>query len=117
MAAESSFITLTLPEVDSGMGDGKVVVIAQAPADRWIRVQARNISFGAGCRISDSESALALFPNDSNTYFLPAGACDVFVLCPGQRLFASSASETAKLCLAISWALPSDVSPARLLSL
>ncbi len=117
MGLESSFLTLTLPNVEGGVGNGKTAIIAQAGRE-WMRVMVRNVSaLGAGCRLADNTTSLQTFPDNSFVYILPAGLSDVFVLAPGQQLFASSASEAATISIHISRALPSDMAAEKRLSL
>jgi hypothetical protein len=108
---DSKVNTIAIPRltfVDNELGQG-------LPATLWHaskvpeRVLVRNISNGLDVIIAYDAATLQTLPAASNTYTLPAGSSDVFVLAPKQALYAISLGDGARLCLAISDALPIDM--------
>lgn len=68
-----------------------------------LRVVVRNPSLGVSAFLSFDKAALLGLPNtDGDTYELPAGFTDEFVVMPGQILFAAATAAGVRICVAIS---------------
>lgn len=86
-----------------GGGGAAVIQIADAGEIGPIRVLVRNISVGINVNIAyDREALVALPLTDGETFVLPAGFSEEFVVMPRQRLFAGTAGVGARISVAVS---------------
>lgn len=111
MPLNSTFNTIAVPQriVDAGGQNDAGALLAQAPRGVYVRVLIRNLSVSAEILLTFDPATVQAIPLTSNTYELPAGQADAFVLAPEQRLIASSSSANARAGIAVSEALPRDV--------
>jgi hypothetical protein len=72
------------------------------------RVVVRNVSVGVSVFLALAANPLQENPAGSTSYELPAGDADIFVLAPGQKLYAIAGGVDGKICVAVSDALPVD---------
>jgi hypothetical protein len=76
-----------------------------------LRALVRNISAQAAEIVLAYDDATTVQDppiSNGNSYTLSAGQADTFMLAPGQKLYAGSTSAGARVCVAISEALPID---------
>lgn len=109
---ETTFYTLTVPRTlgDTGSPTPNTTALAVTEArQRPLRVLCRNVSpDGGNIFISDDQQSLQNNPGGSNAFVLPAGASEVFVLAPLQRLFCATTTSGALMSVSVSQALPVD---------
>lgn len=105
---DSQLFTFTPPFVSPSDSPSNVAAPIAMAWDAPVRVLVRNISLGITVFLAYNAEALQTVPAGSGVFRLPAGASEVFVLAPGQRLFTNAPSSTAKISVAISEALPVD---------
>jgi hypothetical protein len=74
-----------------------------------LRVLVRNISFGGVDVQIAFEAQVLNMEGGAQSFTLPAGTSESFVLAPGQKLFAATRGVNAKVCCAVSDALPLDI--------
>lgn len=112
----SKFATITAPLVTTANMNNAATnssgpnAIAQAMKVP-LRVVVRNLSNGASVFLSEDGSSLMQTVPASMSYELPAGAADVFLLAPLQKLYLVSATAGVKVSIHISEALPIDKQP------
>lgn len=117
---QSKMRSVTVPDVNQNVGAGGPVDGAGTPGSprpttaaqastTWQRVVVRNVSFGVTVWLSHESSGLQINPVGGDTFELPAGCVDTFVLAPGQKLFAIAGGTGAKISIATSDALPLDI--------
>lgn len=83
--------------------------IAEAPSNAHLRVVVRNAG-GAMIFLGLSEGdVLDTSGVTSQNYRLPAGASDVFVIAPKQKILATGSGAAGLACVAISEAIPIEV--------
>ena len=85
--------------------DGQPLAIAQGTRVP-VRVLVRNIGPTVLFLAGSSQDVVSPEGPSSKTYQLPPGLADVFVVSPGQKLFAIGATPGGRACVAISEALP-----------
>jgi hypothetical protein len=110
---DSRLATITVPQISSGQVavTGGVNAIVQA-SKTALRVLVRNLSNGPSVFLSFDGSTLQQTTVPSgNSYELPSGMADAFVLSPGQKLYACSPSANTRVSIALSEALPIDKQP------
>lgn len=73
-----------------------------------LRVVVRNIGFGAYILLSYDAATLQSSPVAASTYQLPPGLSDVFILAPGQKLYAATPG-ISSASVATSEAVPVDL--------
>jgi len=96
--------------VPAAVTDGRqtqqaVPVLAQA-VQAPLRVLVRNTSFGNAVWVAHSVQELQRFPVGPNTFELPPGTSEVFVLAPGQKLFCVADGQGATVNVAQSELIP-----------
>jgi hypothetical protein len=112
----TTFDTIAIPRLTTTTVDAGILVgttgrddatrtIAQAMKVP-LRVLVRNISFAADALLTFEPGALQQLPTRSQTYRLPAGAADTFMIAPGQKITATSPSDECELSISVSEALP-----------
>lgn len=110
---DSRLFTISIPQASTPSPEGD----ATGPASRVparvcesnkapLRVVLRNVSFGSSIDIAIDKAALQSVPPGGDSYELPAGTSDVFVLAPHQAMFASSTGANAKLSVHVSDLIP-----------
>lgn len=98
----SRVATINIPVV----GSNNPATLVRAPKGKPIRVMIRNVG-GVLCFLAHDTQDLATFTNVSaNSYRLPAGQVDVFVLMPEQGIYAAAQGAQGLISIAISEALP-----------
>jgi hypothetical protein len=114
---DSKLKTIAVPDVATftpGGGDGSTVgtpipnVVFQT-TNKAMRLMLRNVSLGVTIALSHQAEGVQTQPVGSDTYELPPGACDVFVLAPNQKLYGIALGTGGRLSFAASEALPLDV--------
>lgn len=104
--------TYDVPLITAGggtEGQGNPALIAQAPANTYMRVLVRNITAGGDIVLSHDAAGLQVSASGGNTYKLPPGMSDVFVCAPGEKIYAASLGAFASCSVAVSPALPVDI--------
>ena len=96
----SSTKTLSVPAV--GLAEATRVI--QAPTDRWMRVLVRNTG-GNLIFVAYEQASLTSVATIGDTYSLPAGQSDVFVLAPCQALFMGGNGGCGQASIAVSMAI------------
>ncbi len=102
------FKTWAVPNIGTDSSATAAANVAYNPT-KWLRVLVRNIAQAIDVTLALSNQALTQVPPGDDTFLLPAGQSEVFVLAPGQKLFASSAGSGAQVSVAISVALPTEI--------
>lgn len=114
---ESKLKTISVPDVATftpGGGDGSTVgtpvpnAIFQSTS-KPMRIMVRNVSLGVSIALSHAAEGLQTADVGSDTYELPPGASDIFVLAPNQKLYAIALGVGGRVSYAASEALPLDV--------
>lgn len=83
--------------------------IAEAPSNAFVRVVVRNAG-GTMIFLGLSEGdVLDTSGVTSQNYRLPAGASDIFVIAPKQKILASGSGGGGLACVAVSEAIPLEV--------
>lgn len=84
----------------------KGVVIARGRAGGAVRVQVRNLGGGTVFMGYADQDVVGQSGPGTDTYHLPAGEVDVFILAPLQKLYAAGDANNIKVSVASSDALP-----------
>jgi hypothetical protein len=104
---ESRLDSFAVPSVTTTDDVGKPALVVQATKTP-LRVVVRNISLGSTVLLAHDGSALQSAPAFAGVYNLPAGQSDIFVVMPGQKLFAATPGANGQISVAISEAIPVD---------
>ena len=108
----SQVTTYALPYMALGRastpGSNPALLAYAPPAGPPLRVLVRNVSEAADVILAHDSESLATIPMTSSSFEIPAGNSEVFVLAPGQKLFAASTSADARASVAVSEAMPLD---------
>jgi hypothetical protein len=98
----SRVATINVPII----GSNNPATLIRAPKGKPIRLMIRNVG-GVLCFLAHDVQDLATFSNASaNSYRLPAGQVDVFVVMPEQAVYAVAQGAQGLISIAISEALP-----------
>jgi len=110
---DSKLYTLGVPTITGGGPDAgntnlQPVILGQA-SKVPLRILVRNISFGGVDVQIAFEAQVLNMEGGAQSFTLPAGTSESFVLAPGQKLFAATRGVNGKVCCAVSDALPIDI--------
>lgn len=72
------------------------------------RVMVRNTSEGTTVYLAHDPQSLQTYPVGNDTWELPPGERDVFVLAPGQRLYVAAQGASVRVSVAVSDLFPVD---------
>lgn len=107
----SRFKTYDVPQVSGSVATPTPATIAVAGRVP-LRVVVRNVSaVGSPVFLSAEQGSVSDFPPSSDSYELPPGMVDTFVLAPEMRIYASAGGANCRVSVATSDALPVDLCP------
>ena len=110
---DSKLYTVAVPTITGGTPDQAApevqpAILAQA-SNTPLRALIRNVSFGGVAVQIAFEASTLIMEGGAQTFELPSGTSESFVLAPGQKIFAASRGANAKVSCAVSDALPIDI--------